>query len=222
MEARACPQAAAHPRCPARPRGTGPVAEPRGDGSGTDSSVSPRLHARRAAAATGSRPDAAGRADTQDWLGQTPGPAQTPGPGLSQHLFILPFPQPTLFLFLLSSRRAAPGFWLRDARGGSSKPEKLHFLSLSWQREGGKAGASLIGINTVTSYLLLPNEETRGCCGHRTGRLLLPALGRDLRVHLELVISIGFPASLEGAVIFTPSAPTADPISCFADVPKYH
>ena len=99
MEARACPQAAAHPRCPARPRGTGPVAEPRGDGSGTDSSVSPRLHARRAAAATGSRPDAAGRADTQDWLGQTPGPAQTPGPGLSQHLFILPFLQPTLFSF---------------------------------------------------------------------------------------------------------------------------
>lgn len=34
----------------------------------------------------------------------------------------------------------------------------------------------LIGINTVTSYLLLPNEGTRECSWHLTGNLLVLAL----------------------------------------------
>lgn len=38
--------------------------------------------------------------------------------------------------------------------------QSLNFVPFPWQREGRKAAALLIGINTVTSHLLLPNEET--------------------------------------------------------------
>lgn len=38
--------------------------------------------------------------------------------------------------------------------------QSLNFVPFSWHREGRKAAALLIGINTVTSRLLLPNKET--------------------------------------------------------------
>lgn len=43
--------------------------------------------------------------------------------------------------------------------------QSLNFVPFPWHREGRKAAALLIGINTVTSHLLLPNEETGKAAG---------------------------------------------------------
>lgn len=124
------------------------------------------LHQRRAGAET-----LPGRADTQDWLGRSQGPGTSVlSPSPSPH----PFPSPFL-------PKGSAGFLPPQGRGtqgeAAANRKSFNFVPFPWHREGRKAAALLIGINTVTPYLLLPNEETWGCSRHLTRKLLVLALG---------------------------------------------
>lgn len=70
----------------------------------------------------------------------------------------------------------------------------MNFVPFPWHREGRQAAALLIGINTVTSHLLLPNEETEGAAD------LSFLLVKDLKVQLGPVFNISFSAN-PGTVI---------------------
>lgn len=64
--------------------------------------------------------------------------------------------------------------------------QSLNFVPFPWHREGRKAAALLIVINTVTSHLLLPNKET----GEAADLSLLLEVLKDLKVQLGLVFNI--------------------------------
>lgn len=66
--------------------------------------------------------------------------------------------------------------------------QSLKFVPFPWHREGRKAAALLIGINKVTSRLLLPNEETGAAAD-------LCLLLEVLKVQLGPVFNISFSAN---------------------------
>lgn len=103
-----------------------------------------------------------------------------------------PFPQSTAFLspFLL----ALGSCQSRAAECRGKQEQSLNFVPFPWHREGRQAAALLIGINTVTSHLLLPNEETEGAAD------LSFLLVKDLKVQLKPVFNISFSAN-PGTVI---------------------
>lgn len=135
-----------------------------------------------------------------------------------------PFPQSTAFSFSLpSSTGFLPAQGCRVKGEAETNQQSLDFVPFSWHREGRKAAASLIGINTVTSHLLLPNKETGEAA--------------DLSLHFQ---GLEGPEGPTGACIShqffcqsrgcntnikynnIPSASEVDPISYFATMAQSH
>lgn len=70
---------------------------------------------------------------------------------LSSPAFSFSLPPSTGFL-------PAQGYGMQGE--AEANQQSLSFVPFPWHTEGRKAAALLIGINTVTSHLLLPDEET--------------------------------------------------------------
>lgn len=122
--------------------------------------------------------ETAGRSRHPGLVEMVPGSGDCPGTNLSSlspspHLFFSPF-----------LPKVSAGFLPPQSHGmqgeAAANQESFNFVPIPWHREGRKAAVLLIGINTVTSYLLLPNEETWSCSRHLTGKLLVLNLGEGL------------------------------------------